>query len=288
MGYILFSMAIVVSCLCSLPVDGQADPTVTLRGHMQPLGKQRAGPEDTIDEYPSGSLSSEVFYRKYVEKSRPVIIRGGAKDWPAFKLWTDEYLKATYGHLEVRLEEKVEGESNRKLPAGKFGIGRDTLEHFLSDYQDPDSNAYIVGELPSPMFKDASVIPCMACSTLYNKIQEVNFWLASKGAASAIHRDAFHSVNCLLNGTKEWYFMDSKYNDEVYVVNRAKYELGGLSLVNPKAVDLQRYPKFAKVKYAFLTVRPGDCLFVPGGEWGTACFNSLQCGACHCQIILLS
>lgn len=245
-------------------VGGQSSSS-SLRGHLKPIGQHRAGPEQTVDEYDT-ALPAETFYREYVLKKQPVVFRGGARNWPAFKVWTDEYLRKEYGDLEVRLEEKKEGESNDKLPAGKFGIGRDTLENFVSEYHAPDFNGYIIGELPSPMFKDVMVLPCMACGSLYQKIQEVNFWLTSKGGASAIHRDASDAVNCLLNGTKHWYFMDSKYNDEVYVIHRNKYEWGGLSLVNPHSVDLEQFPKFADVKYAYLTLNAGDCLYVPSGK----------------------
>ena len=261
----LLQLASLAALLC-----GVAASSSTLMGHLEPLGNHRPGPEDTIDEYNGSlSLSAETFYKEYVLKRRPVIIRNAAVDMPAFSKWTDEYLNSTFGHLELRLEEKVEGASNDRLPAGKFGIGRDTLQNFLSGYLEADANGYIVGELPEPMFEDVDVLPCMACSSIYNKIQEVNFWMTSRGAASAIHRDAFDAINCLLSGKKEWYFMESHYNDEVYVIHRAKYELGGLSLVQPDSVDLERYPKFAEVKYAFLTANAGDCLYIPQGKENT-------------------
>ena len=41
--------------------------------------------------------SVEEFAERYVRHERPVIVRGGVKDWPPSYKWTPEYLKAMYG-----------------------------------------------------------------------------------------------------------------------------------------------------------------------------------------------
>ena len=256
-----FTAAGFVLALCTIA----AHCATPKKGHLQPLGNHRP-PDVPIDEYDdSNPLGPDRFYKDYVVPFKPVVFRGAARHSPAFQLWTDEYLAKEYGDLELRLEEKVEGESNEALPAGQLGIGRDVLKNFLANYR--TSNGYIVSELPSPMFKEVAVLPCMACSVLQHKIQEVNLWISAQGAYSKIHRDAFNAINCLLNGTKDWFFIDSKYSKEVYVVHRSKWEMGGMSLVEPKRVDLEKYPKFADVRYSFVTINAGDCVYVPGGYY---------------------
>ena len=44
------------------------------------------------------------FYERFIKQYKPVVIRGVAKHSPAYHLWTEEYLKETYGDLTVRLE----------------------------------------------------------------------------------------------------------------------------------------------------------------------------------------
>jgi len=38
------------------------------------------------------SITKDEFIRDYVSRSRPVILRGAAKTWPALTLWTNDYL----------------------------------------------------------------------------------------------------------------------------------------------------------------------------------------------------
>lgn len=76
----------------------------------------------------------------------------------AFHLWTEEYLKTEYGNLTVRLEARAE--ANTKVPVGGQGIlGRDTVEHFMTNYQTMD--AYVISQIPQPMETDIAIPPCL-------------------------------------------------------------------------------------------------------------------------------
>ncbi len=49
-------------------------------------------------------LTESVFVGEYVSKSRPCIVRGAIKHWPAMQSWRDkEYLKARSGHRAINL-----------------------------------------------------------------------------------------------------------------------------------------------------------------------------------------
>ena len=216
-----FILSILVFCLGALspaPVLTGGTP----KGHLKPLGSHRP-PDEPVVEYDDekNPLSPERFMEDHVKAFRPAIIRGVAKKSPAFKRWTDEYLKTQYGDLIMRLEEKREA-APEPLPAGNLGIGRNTMEWFIDRYQDHSWQGYIVSDLPTPLYHEFFVPPPFSCTSLKDDVSEVNMWLSTEGAESKIHRDAFNSLNCLLNGTKEWYFMDSKYDREVYVVHNGK------------------------------------------------------------------
>lgn len=100
------------------------DESVFPRGHLQPLGSHRDPDNSLIDEL-HDIPSPKVFWEKYVKPSRAVVLRGAAKNSPAFTKWTDEYLTKHYGDLEVRLEKKKEKSGG--IPIGIKGIGRDTI-----------------------------------------------------------------------------------------------------------------------------------------------------------------
>ena len=60
-------------------------------GHLKALG-MHSGPEGSIDQV-EGFLEPKEFYDNYVSLSQPVLFKGAAKNIPAYKLWTDEYLE---------------------------------------------------------------------------------------------------------------------------------------------------------------------------------------------------
>lgn len=183
----------VSSLLCLITADKNTIP----QGHGEELGKHRSsdGHVDVLEEIPSPA----EFWNKYASTRRPVVFRGAGKNFPAFNLWTDEYMKDKFGEMVVKLEGKKEKE---KVPVGERGLGQDTIRSFLDTYQKKDS--YIVSQLPDPMSKEVMVLPFMTCGSFYERTLEANLWLSSGGTKSLLHKDADNAINCLLNGTKNW------------------------------------------------------------------------------------
>ena len=169
------------------------------RGHGQQLGKHRES-EGHVDVIDSSELPSpQQFWDHHASIRKPVVFRGAAKHFPAFQLWTDEYLTENYGNLEVKLEAKREKE---EVPVGARGLGRDTIRSFLETYQKKDT--YTVSQLPDPLSREVKVLPFLMCGTFSERILEANLWLSSGGTRSMLHKDADNAINCLLNGTKDW------------------------------------------------------------------------------------
>lgn len=121
MASIFFLLSI---CLSQAIKIHSEDEIVFPRGHLQPLGSHR-DPDNTLIDELHEIPSAKVFWEKYVKPSRAVVLRGAAKNSPAFTTWTDEYLTKHYGDLEVRLEKKKEKSGG--IPIGIKGIGRDTI-----------------------------------------------------------------------------------------------------------------------------------------------------------------
>ena len=73
-------------------------------------------------------------------------------------MWTEDFLLSEYGNLNVRLEARAE--SNPRTPVGEAGIlGRDTIKHFIHNYQTMD--AYVISQIPQPMERDIGIPPCL-------------------------------------------------------------------------------------------------------------------------------
>ena len=242
----------------------QSVTDTVLPGHLKPLGSHRD--PDPVDEVQVDEIPSpQDFYEKYVKPSRPLVFRGAAKKFPAFTKWTDDYLSEKYPKVELRMEGRRE--KFGRLQIGAAGLARDTLENFVSRYHDPRFDGYIVSELPSPMYPEVMVLPCMNCGTLGQRLVEVDFWMNGGNASSVLHKDAFNQMNCLLNGTKEWKLIEFKNEKLIYKTWEPLPAFGGYSKINVHAVDMNKYPKVSKVPWMFTTIYAGDCLFLPKSMW---------------------
>ena len=146
--------------------------------HMKPIGSH-IKPNKVDECFVDNMITPEDFAKNYVEPRIPFVFRDVVKKWPAFKLWTDEYLKETHGEMELRLEAKKE--KRGQIPKGDVALGRDRLRTFLNEYQDPDRDVdkYVVSELPTPMWKDVYVPPPMGCGDFKNNFVEIDFWINS-------------------------------------------------------------------------------------------------------------
>ncbi|KAL5258769.1 hypothetical protein ACHWQZ_G009281 [Mnemiopsis leidyi] len=247
MIFLLSTLLLLQRVTCTLPP-----------GHGKPLGehnelKTPAAEEDYTE------LTSQYFYERYVRTRTPVILRGLAKTFPAFDLWTDQYLVDNFGDLEVRLEAKTEKQSY--TPVGEAGLGRASISEFFRRYK--TDNMYCVSEVPGPMYKDLQLPAIMNCGSMKNSLVEMNLWINSGGAKSIIHKDAHNQLNCLLAGSKDWIFINNTYNDWIYQAEEIDGDQGGFSLVNPDKVNYITFPLFDKIPWEYATVHAGDCLYLP-------------------------
>ncbi|XP_002734508.1 tRNA wybutosine-synthesizing protein 5-like [Saccoglossus kowalevskii] len=234
--------------------------TKTPRGHLQPFGSH-ADPSVITDELDTVPNSLK-FYENYVKPQKPVVFRGAAKQSRAYHEWTEEYLINEYGDLTVRLEARHEG--NKDIPPGEGGLlGRDTVKHFIENYQNIDG--YIISQVPGPMERDVSIPPCLLCGTFTNGIQEVHLFLSAGGGKTLVHQDPYENIHCVFNGTKKWILVHPDQTDLIYLSPSSLEEFGGYSLIDVDAVDLIKYPKIQQVKYAILTLNKGDCIYMPSG-----------------------
>ena len=51
-----------------------------------------------------------------------------------------------------------------------------------------DVNSYVVSELPTPMWDDVNVQPCLTCGTFADRIVEIDLWMSGGGSKSLLHK----------------------------------------------------------------------------------------------------
>ncbi|XP_062515381.1 uncharacterized protein LOC134190860 [Corticium candelabrum] len=228
-----------------------------LPGHLRPLGFHRP-PLSHVDEF-DYVISPREFWEKYASKGEPVVFRGAANHSAGFSRWTNEYLVENYGDLELKLEAKKE--KGGDLPIGDAGMARDTLRHFISRYERDD--AYVVSQLPQPMYHEVSALPCLMCGSFRKRLLEVNYWMSSGGTKSILHRDADNAINCLFAGRKDWILIDRQYTHLVPLTSGQTGSFSAFALLDIEKINLKKYPDFANVPWRYANLTAGDCLFLP-------------------------
>eukprot|EP00794_Sanderia_malayensis_P009650 gene9650-10638_t len=219
-----------------------------LVGHLEPLGKQRPteGHIEVLHDLPSPL----EFYEKYVKPGKPVVFKDAAKPMPAFKEWTDEYLRTKYADLKFDIEEgKKENRSQRSFVF--------SMKDFIDKYKVKD--IYMVHSIATEMRGDVHLLPTISCGGYINLLQDIVMWFSSGGTSSVLHSDGVDNINCLFSGTKELYFVDKKHSEFIDI----DVPDGGYCNVNPAAVDLKKYPGFTKAPWWEAKMEAGDCLFIP-------------------------
>lgn len=90
LGFACALITVIVPTVLCEPDDKHPNKQQAV-GHLMPLGQQRL-PEGSVHKV-IGFPDAKRFFDDYVQQNEPVVFKGAANHIPAFKLWTDTYLK---------------------------------------------------------------------------------------------------------------------------------------------------------------------------------------------------
>ena len=224
-------------------------------GHLKRFGEHRPSEGEILSlKYaPSGT----DFYRNYIHKRKPVVIRNGANHWPAVQLWQNEsYLTSNFGSdiFTVEYRKKFKNEFPVRKPLA-FG-------EFLKMYRSED--VYLDSTFPqnSAMLKDIFLPSVLNCHEISSSIDSLNLLFNSGEANSAFHHDGLENIITVISGTKKVYLVNSSYAKELYA-DQFTVAPGVLS-IDPEKLDLEKYPKLADVPYYEVTLNKGNLFFCGG------------------------
>ncbi|XP_070541818.1 uncharacterized protein [Ptychodera flava] len=222
------------------------------RGHMKPFGAHRP-PDGMVDEFPY-MIAPEDFYQHFVSKHRPALFKGMAKHWPAYKLWTDEYLLEKYGDLQFKMETK-DDDKKVFLPNRK-------LKNFLNEYK--TGNLYLVDEVAPEMREEVTMPLCLRCDEISTKFFVSYFWMSSGGTNSSVHEDTDENLLCVIRGSKRVLLISPTYSRDLYADDG---DTLGMSPIPADVVDLNKFPRVMNVRYIVADMKEGDMLYLPQMWW---------------------
>lgn len=200
-----------------------------------------------------------VFYRDYVRRNRPVVLRGIVKSQHAFSKWTDEHLSKHWGDRIVNIE--VNKTETRGGPTTRM-----RFRQFLKEIYEPEREGQLYAivdfdadlqarsdfELPAPI-RCKEIVP-----------QSMTLWISSGGTTSVLHHDDAENVLMLLAGKKSVMLV---HQDQAQNVYAPIAEHQGSSPVHQDAVDLVVFPRFANISWIYGEISAGDMLYIPHTYW---------------------
>lgn len=208
--------------------------------HLGKLGQQGKLIKGDIDElgyFPNG----KDFYEYFVRKRKPLIVRGAARQWPAFELWRNEtYMRSNYGntYFEVDFTKTYE-----QKPPVKKTI---TLNNFFDIYKNKE--VYLDSAFPQSNLTKHIYIPyCLQCEEIMPGISSIHLLYSNGGTSYVLHQDGYENILTVLSGRKVLLLANSSYSSRLH--SDEYLTVPGLSPVDPERVDLIKYPGFAGVPF---------------------------------------
>ncbi|MCR9073192.1 MAG: cupin-like domain-containing protein [Alphaproteobacteria bacterium] len=213
--------------------------------------------------------TAEEFRREYVARSRPLVIRGGIRDWPAFRDWTPEFLAGKVGENEVNVQQS---------PTGIFGLDPEkggpryqeistTLGEYVWTMMDAEDDGirYYVQRVNIPdrlpeLMEDFAVPDYVDASKVYL----INLWLGPAGNVTTLHYDTPNNFLAQVRGRKRLKMFSPWQARRLYPCRSKAYNM---SQVNIEAPDLDRFPRFKDVTMHEVEIEEGDLLFIPTYWW---------------------
>ena len=219
--------------------------------------------DDAIEE--TGALSSQAFLERFYSRSRPVLMRGAVKRWPAIGHWTPDYLAQMVGSAEIEFQGGRDGSEDfelykdnhkRRMPFDAFigqitrsGAGNDA---YMTAYNSDTNRAAL-----APLDADLGSIDTILTGA------PGMMWIGPGGTFTPLHFDLTNNLLAQIVGTKHLILLPPSETPRLANTRHVFSEVGDLT--DPDRLAL--YPEAKEARQFEVTLRPGDLLYVPVGWW---------------------
>ncbi|MCD0487718.1 cupin-like domain-containing protein [Pedobacter sp. MC2016-14] len=209
-------------------------------------------------------ISKADFEKYYLNARKPLVIKNMAKNWPAYKKWTLDYMKEVIGDQAVPLYDSSKADPSKPINASaaemKFGDYIDLIKETPTDLRiflfDPIKHA--------PKLLDDYIAPKNLMGGFLDSYP--NMFFGGKGSVTFLHYDIdlAHIFHTHFNGRKHVILFENKWKERLYQIPFATYALEDYDVEQP---DFDRFPGLAGVKGTEVFLEHGDTLFMPTGYW---------------------
>jgi hypothetical protein len=220
---------------------------------------------DTFDE-----ILPEIFKENYFKTQTPVVIRGLAKHWDAYKIWDWDYLKAAAGKEKVGIYNNVKSDAytpiNKADDYTTFGNYIDMISKGPAEWRIFLFN--IFSHAPQ-LIKDFT----WPDKLMHGFVKRVPMlFVGGQGSITHMHFDIdlSHILHTQFMGKKRVLLFPNKEQFKLY---RKPFEV--LSMADfsnyyddeKSKLDVLKYPAIESAQGFEVILDHGDTLFMPGGYW---------------------
>lgn len=213
-------------------------------------------------------ISRDEFYRSFVQKKRPVVIKGVIDKWDALKKWGLDYMAEAGKDLDVNVKTGNIARGNRDT------IKMDEYCNLLKKAQQPARENGVSSSLPYlhdiPIFhllpglaKDINEFPLKYFPEWYwtKWWNYVQFFMGGKNSLTPLHFDTLYTHNLFFQvvGSKKFILIPGDHKQFCYVYNWR------WSPVDPASPDYTSYPLFRQAACMEVVIGAGDILYIPPG-----------------------
>jgi len=200
-------------------------------------------------------LSGQDFLDEFYAPSRPVILTGEMKDWPALSRWTMAYLEGAVGSALV------------EYPSGPARDAQCEMDILMSRPGIADADvitrdASARAKALAPLYGDLGRLP---------KFLEPDrgeptglFWTGPKGAMTSLHHGLTNTFIAQIAGHSHIKLLPANEVGRLY--NRDSVFSEIVKLDDPK-LDFQTYPRLRGARVYDIVLAPGEILFIPLAWW---------------------
>lgn len=210
------------------------------------------------------NITKEEFEEKYLKPRIPVVLKGNAKNWPAYEKWSLDYMKKVVGDIEVPLYDSSKADPaapiNASVAKMKFADYIELIRNTPTDLRiflfDPIKKA--------PKLLKDYVFPKDLMGGFLDKYPTMFF--GGKGSVTFLHYDIdmAHIFHTHFNGRKHILLFDYKWKERLYKIPFATYALEDYDISNP---DFDKFPALDGIEGIECYLEHGDTLFMPTGWW---------------------
>lgn len=221
-------------------------------------------PVDTVD-----SISADDFKMKYYYAMKPLVIKGLAKQWPAYNKWNWDYFKQIVGDKEVGIYNNIKSDAytpiNKADDYTTFGNYVDMISKGPAGWRIFLFNIFD----HAPQLTNDFTWPDHLMKGFVKKYP----MLFVGGQTSITHMhfdiDLSHILHTQFVGKKKVLLFPFEEQHKLYRKPFEVLSLADFSHYHEKngTPDYEKFPALKNAKGYEVTLDHGDTLFMPGGYW---------------------